>query len=49
MNVEIYELHTFNILYRKASFVVRPADNGVVKTVGTGLDWVGFIRYNWPC
>jgi hypothetical protein len=49
MNVEIYELHTFNILYRKASFVVHSTENGVMKKVGSGIDWVGWVRYNWPC
>jgi hypothetical protein len=49
MNVEIYELHTFNILFRKASFVVHSNENGVMKTVGSGIDWVAWVRYSWPC
>ena len=49
MNVEIYELHTFNILYRKASFVVHSYENGVTKQVGGGLYWAAWVRYNWPC
>jgi hypothetical protein len=49
INVEIYSLHTGNILNRKATFNVTAADNGQLLHVGDLVTWAGFIKYHWTC